>query len=179
MSTLGLCYKRRVGVTQFSGLDFNSLCRLADGTVLGASADGVFALGGDDDNGEDIDAFAEFVTTDFGFPQQKRLRKILFGGEASGDLLVEVTGDENDTLSRTLSMDIDSQKQEGVVCQLGREVKGRYFKVKIGNSNGCDFAIDSLDVVVMLLAKKAGKVHFFSPFLSSSLPSITGTGTGA
>lgn len=174
MSTLGLCYTKRVGTVQQQGLDFNSLCKLNDGTVLGSNSAGTFILdSGDDDNGIVITSFVEFATTDLGLANQKRIREAIVSMETSGTLQLDITADENSSITRYINADIDSQKQEGVVASVGRELKGRFFKVKISNTLGCDFSLDSIDLMIMLLTRKAGRVHFFKPVVVLSLPSIT------
>lgn len=180
MSTLGLIFTRQVGITQVSSLNFNSLCRLDDGTVIGVNDSGAFILDSwDDDNGDDIDAFFEIAETDLGLANQKRIRKAIVSGESSGPLLISVKGDEGSFIQRSLDVDLDSSREEGVIAPIGREVKGRFLTVRIDNIGGCDFSIDSIDLDVKLLSSKAGRVHFFLPFFSETFPSLTCEGTGS
>lgn len=179
MATLGLCFTRNVGAVQQSRLSFNSLCKLDDGTVLGVSSSGAFVLdNGLTDNGTAIDAFAEFAMTDLGVPKQKSLRKAIVGLEASGSMKISVKSDEGSFVERELHCDIDSSRGEEVVAPLGRDIRGCYFTVRVDNTLGCDFALNSIDLDVLVGTAKAGRVHFFGAFVAVDLPALSLEGTG-
>lgn len=180
MYTIGLVLTPRVGVTQVSGLNFNSLARLQDGSIVGAKSDGSYILdSGGSDAGTNIDAFFEFPRTDFGAANQKRLRKAVIGMEADGLQIFKVKDDEGSYVSRDVLLPIDSQKSEGLVVPLGRSQKGRYFTIRWENFMGSDFSVDAIDLLVTLLAKKVGRSRYFRPYVATTLPMFTISASGS
>jgi hypothetical protein len=169
---LGLVHTFRVGTTQV-GLDFNSLCKLDDGTILGANSIGIYTLDSQEtDDGEDIFAWCEFPRTDFGFSQQKRIDKLIVSFEASGNQSIEVRDDEGNWIARSLEPFADSQKSEGMVVPVGRALSGRHFGIRWENVAGSDFSIDAIDAKLTLRQKRAGRSAFFSPYLAQKLPKL-------
>lgn len=153
---LGLCIElSRIAPTQYAGYNFNSMCKFGD-VYLGANNFGVFVLDdGDKDNGADIYAFFELPTSDFGIPHQKRMRRGYVGYEADGDLKLYVKQDEQNERSFTLKPSAGaSQYQEGAKVSITRSGKGRYWMFKVENVGGCDFSIDHITVVPIVLARK-------------------------
>lgn len=180
MATLALIFCKQVGITQMSKMNFNSLCRLDNGTTIGVSSSGIFAIdSGDDDNGNKIDAFIEFPSTDFNLPNQKKLRKIFLGIEADGNMTLSVKPDGGSFIESKLDVDVDSSREEGIAAPFRRDVRGRYLVVKISNTNGCYFFLGSIDVELMLGSTRAGRIHFFEAYLSSEFPMLSCVGTGS
>ena len=155
---LGMCAELSLlAVTQYAKFNFESMCKLGN-VYLGCNEDGVFELTGDKDNDTDIDAFFELPATDFGVPNQKRIRRAYLGLEASGQLVLEVKDDDNNTRRYPINVPLKDLRQHSTTVPIGRDGKGRYWGFKIENVNGSDFSIDSIDVAVTLLAKKPGKI---------------------
>jgi len=146
MITLNTNLKNRA-TTQYTNFNFNSMVRFA-GKTLGASSSGLFDLTGDDDNGVNIDAYFAPILTDFGISNPKRLRYVYLGFEASGDLTLSVTFDEKTPRSYTVNSTKTGQQRKRV--SIGRDGQGRYLGVKFSNLNGCDFSIDSADVLLVV-----------------------------
>lgn len=142
--------------TQSAVMDFNSFCRLGD-TYLAVNENGIYSINEDADAaGTDIDAYFKLVRSDFGIPNQKRLRSMYVGYEASGSLLVTITPDEDTLRTKTFILPPvwDAQEQHSNRIPLRRDLRGRYFDFKIENIDGCDFSIDSIDLIVTILGKK-------------------------
>lgn len=141
-----------MAVTQYCEYNFNSFCKIGD-KHYGATDDGIFELVGDDDNGEDIDAWFELPMSDFGISNVKRLRRIYLGYEATGDLTVKVKDNEDN--ERTYPLDnITTDKQIGGRITVERDQLGRYWGLRIDNVRGAYFAIDSIEVVPVVLGRK-------------------------
>ena len=141
-----------LAVTQFCNYNFNSFCKIGD-KYFGASDSGIFELEGDNDNGTDIDAFFELPVSDFGIENVKRIRKLYVGYEAKDDLTVTVKDNEDNARSYTLSY-LDYDRQNGGQVDVGRDGLGRYWQIRIDNTNGCYFAIDSIDLLPVILGRK-------------------------
>ena len=150
---LTLCINlANMAVTQYCNYSFNSFCEI-NGKNYGATDDGIFELVGDTDNGEDIDAWFELPMSDFGISNVKRLRRIYLGYEATGDLTVKVKDNEDN--ERTYPLDnITTDKQIGGRITVERDQLGRYWGLRIDNVRGAYFAIDSIEVVPVVLGRK-------------------------
>lgn len=153
--------------TQFTNYDFNSLVRFG-GKSLGASANGLYELGGELDDTVDISAYFAPVTTDFGVSRPKRLRSLFIGCEATGPLSVVLSTD--DGAERTYSIWAEVG-QQGTKVPVGRDGEGRYWKFLFRNIDGCDFSIDSLEVLPIIRPRaKTPRTPFVT--LAGSFPSF-------
>jgi len=143
-------------LSQYVDFDFNSMCEF-NGMYLGAGENGISVLGGDDDNGADIDAFIETPMTDLGDSNQKRLRMAYVGYESTDELELAVAMDEvlNDRSWRTYTLKPNKRglSQEGGRRSIGRDGRGRYFTVRIKNVEGCDFTLNTLEFVPVLVGR--------------------------
>ena len=155
---LGICMELSLlAPTQYANYSFDAMCKFGE-IYLGCNDAGIFSLDGQTDNNIHIAAFFELLLTDFGVPNQKRIRKAYLGYEASGSLVLEVKDDEDNVRRYTVGAALDDQRQHGAKIAIGRDGKGRYWSFGIENVEGCDFSIDSLDALVTVLATKPGKV---------------------
>jgi len=137
-----------MAVSQYCDYDFNSLCG-----KLAAGPEGIFTLDdADTDNDVAIDSIVELPLTDFGISNQKRLRSVYFGYEAEGSLKLTVTNDEGN--EREYTLEATTNTQHGGKVSINRNGKGRYWQLKIENVEGCDFSIDSIEVIPVILGRK-------------------------
>lgn len=141
-----------MAVTQFCEYNYNSFCEIA-GKHFGASEDGIFELTGNDDAGVGIDAFFELAISDFGISNMKRIRSAYVGGQADGSLLFTVKDDESSPRPYPLNLTSGNVQSNGEV-PVGRDGLGRYWQVRIDNQNGAYFAIDSIELLLMILGRK-------------------------
>jgi hypothetical protein len=141
-----------MAVTQYCNYNFNSFCKIGD-KHYGATDDGIFELVGDTDAGEDIDAWFELPISDFGISNVKRLRRIYLGYEATGDLTIKVKDNEDNERPYPLD-NIASDKQVGGEVTIERDQLGRYWGLRVDNVRGAYFAVDSIEVVPVILGRK-------------------------
>jgi hypothetical protein len=173
---LGICMELSLlAVTQYSNFSFNSMCKFGD-EYVGCNDFGVFTLDGDTDNGVDIYALFELMSTDFGVANQKRIRKLYLGYETSGDLVVFVKDDDNNVRRYTVDAALADQRQHSVKVPVGRDGKGRYWSFGVENVRGCDFSIDSIDALVAVLPTKSGKVSDNTASLVIPIMTVCGVG---
>ena len=150
---LTLCINlANMAITQYCDYNFNSFCKIGD-KHYGATDDGIFELVGDTDNGEDIDAWFEILMSDFWICNVKRLRRIYIGYEATGDLIIKVKDNEDNERSYPLD-NIALDKQIGGEVTIERDQLGRYWGLRIDNVRGAYFAVDSIEVVPVILGRK-------------------------
>ena len=144
---------RNNAISQYGNYDFKSFCDF--GSVCLACGDGgIYSLNGSDDDGTDISSEFKSMTTDFDVANQKRLRSLFIGGEWDGWLKVTITDDEGNS-REYLTPPLDSGNlQEGNKVAIGRDGKGRYWNFEVENIDGCDFSVDSMDALPILLSRR-------------------------
>lgn len=155
MITIDLNQKNKAS-SQYLNWNFNSMVRFGD-KYLAASDAGLFTIGGNQDNGEAIDAYFIPVTTDFGLSNLKRVRFVYFGFEATSNLEIEITADEE--IVRTYEIPTQRTGQQSVSIPVGRDIYGRYWSFKIRNTSGCDFSIDKINLLLNILPKGKGRLR--------------------
>ncbi len=136
--------------TQRTGFEMTSMCKFGR-NHLATSAAGLHSLGGDDLDGSEIEAYFEPLTTDLGISNQKRLRFVYVGFQCSGSLELVVTADEQ--TERTYAIAPTKTGQQKIRVPIGRDGQGRYWNFRIKNVSGCDFSIDSIDVLPVVLTQ--------------------------
>ena len=143
----------RIACSQITNFTFNSMC-VVNGIPIAANEDGLFILDSSEtDNGDDINAMAELAAMDFGVDLAKRFRKGYIGYETSGGLKVSARTDEGNYEVYTLSPSDTTQKQHRDMFSMHRNLKGVYWQFKIANIDGCDFSIDFIDALPILLTR--------------------------
>jgi hypothetical protein len=157
MSYLGLKLNlRNSAVSQYSNFDFDAYCSFG-GECLACGSAGIYSLGGSDDDGTDIDSLAKTMTMDFGVPNQKRVRSLFIGGEWGGWLKVSISDDDGEVREYLTPPLENSNLEEGNKVAVGRDGKGRYWNFQVENVEGCDFSIDGIDALLVVLnARPAG-----------------------
>ena len=143
--------------SQYSGYNFNSMCRFGD-MYLGANEHGIFQL----EDGEfdypdgttrtEITAYFGLPTSDWGVPNPKTIRRLHVGYESDGPLTVTITpSDRGVQIRKTLNPPEDHERQ-GFASVDGRsDFYARYWSVRIENSIGSDFSIDAIEAVMVVL----------------------------
>ena len=143
---------RKVFPYQWENFDFGSLFDF-NGTPIGMNEDGLFSLfDADNDAGANINAFFELVKSDYGVQQSKRIRRFFLGLETSGNMVIKTTSD--DLIERTYlaPSTLTGQKQHRSMAIGGRsDQQGYYWTIRVENQDGCDFSIDSISALIMIL----------------------------
>jgi hypothetical protein len=156
-------------VTQYGGeFDFKSMCD-HNGEVIGSNSSGIFKLN-QMNAPEIVEAYFDFIPSDFGFASLKRMRWAMVGGEADGLLRIKLYNDDKDMGIFNISIGDIGHFQGTADCQwadtgdcifhqtfqgsskayIGNE-KGRYWKIRIENTGGADFSVDAVDVLLSVL----------------------------
>ena len=132
------------GLVPFCNFNFNSFC-VIDGKLYAASVDGLFRIGGPDDDGAPINWFFETPVSGWGNEREKRVRFAMLAGEVHGKAMIEVV----DRLDTTLGAEeVDGAgvgQNPGVFrATFGRKTSARYFKFRVSGVGGSFAAIDGL-----------------------------------
>lgn len=132
---------RTGAVTEYSNFVFNSFGKIGN-TYLAASADGLFALSGDNDAGTSIIArlksgFAQFTGGKFTL-----LKGIYLAVRGEGNFVLKViTGDD-----KTYTYAVATRDQRTTKVHVGKGLRARYFAFEL-ISTGQDFDLDTLEFV--------------------------------
>jgi len=139
--------------TQRTNFPFNSFFEL-DGTFFGCSSDGLFLLGGDDDDGVDIDAYFVIGSTNLGRNEPKRLGYIYVSLETDGDVYLKATPnmDTDDTLTYSISPTTTEYHVHRE--KLGRGAKAVNWGFEFGNTDGSNFSVSMLELMPQLLSRR-------------------------
>ena len=147
------------------------------GLAYGGNEDGFFQLQIDnEDNGSDISAYVKLPLVDFGVLNQKRIRTVFLGLETNGDMYLSVFDDQDNERTYTISPSNRVSREHGTKVKVGRDGKGRYFQLEVGNSGGADFGLDSIAALVSILASTKSVSDYGHTFVS--LPSLTASASG-
>jgi hypothetical protein len=154
MSRFGIAVNlKRLAPGQYRNFDFNSMC-VFQGKPIAAGSDGIYSLeDAEKDNGTNIDSLVEFPTSDFGALVAKRFRKLYVGYETSGNLTLSWTVDDTTTGSTVLRANKTGQKQHRGIVAMSRAYKGVYWMFKVESAAGCDFSIDMIEGVPVIMTK--------------------------
>ena len=144
---LSICLNN-FAVSQYCRYDFDSMYgRMA------AGKDGIFVLNNaDNDNGKYIESVIELPLTDLGISNLKRLRNVYVGYETNGSLKLKVQDDEGN--EREYILNNNGNLQQGGRIPIGRDGKGRYWQLRLENIDGCDFSLDTIEVIPVILRRK-------------------------
>jgi hypothetical protein len=139
--------------SQYADFNFNSMT-VWNGIPFGANEDGIFSLFDEDaDDGVEILSIVEFPTGKFGTSAGKRFRKLFFVYESSGKLLVRTVADDDTERDYMLEENKIGQRESKSVLNGARDVKGTNLMIRIENINGCDFSLDLIQALLIVLSR--------------------------
>ncbi|MAC32202.1 MAG: hypothetical protein CME38_01190 [Haliea sp.] len=134
--------------SEYHNFPFINVARFRGETLLFGPG-GVFRTGGDSDDGEAIVAVAELSPSDFDTSLLKRMPYAYIGLQAEEGVRVTAVADEKEIVAALTSTTGRNRR-----AKLARGVKGRFWSLKIENTNGEHFAVDSVEYLPMLLRRK-------------------------
>ena len=129
-------------------LPFNSMCKVG-GAYLGASANGLYQIGGGTDDDTNISASIKSGMMDFGVANQKRFRFFYFGVETDGELLLKVYCDG--VLAEQVTVAPRTPGAFQVRVPISRIYQSRYWSWSVENINGAFLALYSVTALPVIL----------------------------
>ena len=142
-------------MSRYAQFPFNSAARIGN-QLIAAGDGGLYVIAETNDNGEPIAASLTTGLTDVGDPQQKRVREIFLGYEASGAMGVDVaitqSGAEQTygyTFPAKTATDPTANRQK-----VGRGIKSRFWRFIIHNVAGARFRVTETRVDVEPTSRK-------------------------
>lgn len=144
-----------MGISTYDTWDFNSFAEI-DGKYIGAGRAGVYEIGGDDDDGTDIDWEIDFGSIDFGDSQDKRLPEIFYAARQDGTIIFKVTHVKDDGAKvedwyqATRTSDALSERR----VKLKKGVKSQYYRVQAVGKDGAHIDLEKLELTPVALMRK-------------------------
>ena len=128
----------------------NSFARIGE-HYYGATAEGLYRLDGDTDDGAPIRARIGFGTPTFGTSALKTIQDAYAGMSASGHLYLKVTanGQTYTYRSRAFSPEMKQQRFD-----TGRGLRASVFGLELVNDGGADFEIDTVEFRTLPLSRR-------------------------
>lgn len=140
------------GISEYTNFNFNSFANF-QGKYLAAGTGGIFELTGDNDNETDIDALIRTGQEDGGTSLLKRPEDAYVGVKTDDVLEASVVVDGNIEYDGS---PIDP-RTDGIGTQkvkFGKGIKSRYWSLQIKNTNGCNFEVESAELVLKPVERK-------------------------
>lgn len=155
MNTIGLLYNtKNLAVTQIRNFPFNGLCVVGD-EASAVNEDGIYSLySGQTDGGTKIKSRIVFGPTDFDVTNPKRVRVIDIGCKCAGTLSMTVSDEEGRSFTKTGTTNTSLFIPEEIIIYGDRNVRGRYLTFAIENTDGCNFELLSVNVILTTMRQE-------------------------
>lgn len=141
-------------ISIYANFDFNSLAYF-DGKYFGANENGLYLLGGNNDNGIQIQSKIKTGPLNFGNDFIKYIRDIWLTYRSDGHLAVVLLVDEDennpsgDLITTLASNGVHEERITGP-----KGMRGRYYTIELKNKSGSDFDLDSINFLVEAIRRK-------------------------
>ena len=139
---------RTGAVTEYTNYEFNSFAQMGR-TFLAASEDGLYALDGDDDAGDDIIADIKSGLFQMGGSRFTSFKAAYLGMRGEGEFFLKLV--EGDGVSRTYRA--VGQTMETTKVWLGKGLRSRYYSFELV-STGQDFDLDSIEFIPVVSQRR-------------------------
>lgn len=140
---------RTSAVTEYSNYQFNSFARMGN-IYLGASADGLYELRGDDDSGEDVASLLRGGFMRFGGTKLSRLKAAYIAMRApNSEVLLKI--ETADGLEYVYQIDTRSMRNSKV--DMGKGQRAVYFTYEL-QTIGQDFDLDTIEFVPIVMQRR-------------------------
>ncbi len=138
--------------SRYEAFNFDSYAKIGQ-DYLAAKGDGIFLLGGDDDDGAAIDAIATIGRTDFDEPTMKRVTAAFLGLNSAGQVHLTLRTDQGVT-SGPYKLRQSPTASTTERAKFKRGIKSRYWEIDIENVDGGDLQIKSAEFETIVLGEK-------------------------
>lgn len=132
------------GHSRYTNYPFTSLFRF-DNNYYGTS-NGIFLLGGIDDNSSAIDSYAITAAMDFGTRNLKYIHDLYMSARSEGTLSVDLIVDEELTAEDFDFVFCDHTTAHQRRVKLPKGIKGTYWQFKVKNLYGSDFTVKEISM---------------------------------
>jgi hypothetical protein len=141
----------------FTNFFFNSFCKF-NGRYYGANQYGIFELGGENDDGTQIDARLRSGKYDFGITQLKSLPEVVIALNSRAFKFKTIIDQDKET-EYTFNPDNDQQyyadTTRPIRVKLGKGTRSRYWETIVENVNGNNLEIETIELPIEIQSRKA------------------------
>ncbi len=153
MTDMGFSLELESGaLTGHAGLPSLAAC-IHDGAILLADADGLYRVGGEDDDGAAIAMRLALPATDCGLPGLKRLAAVVVEGVVAGELAVSARSGAGETLCGRLGPVGEGELPGRGAARLGRGHADAW-RVSLESEDGAALDIGAVALVVTPLDRR-------------------------
>jgi hypothetical protein len=138
-------------VSRYDWLPFTSLTEF-NGRYFGTTAEGLYELAGDTDDGGHINAFVLSGVDDLDIPGDKRVIRGYIGLKTSGEMLLKTIVGDNVTRIYRLVSSSNAMHQRRL--PLGKGVDSVYWQFALENIDGADFETDVIKLLPVVLKRR-------------------------
>lgn len=139
---------RTAAVTEYRNYEFNSFAKLGD-RYIAASADGLYELLGDDDDGDDIIARIVGGFMQFGGTKLSRLSAAYIAARGEGTFVLKIETADGEVYNYS----VDTRDMRSTKFHMGKGQRARYFAFEL-ISAGQDFDLDTLEFVPVVVQRR-------------------------
>jgi hypothetical protein len=140
-------------VSEYQGLNFNSLCKIGT-KYYGAASDGIYEITGTTDAGADIATYIQTGLMDFGVTHDKSVSDAYLAVDIDGRIALGVRVSEKPGPAEFwYEVTMDKDAVSNVKVPIGRGLKGRYWKFEVASE-----AMSSFDALTVLPSKLTRRV---------------------
>lgn len=137
--------------SRYVRLPANSMCTFGGVTYL-ANEGGIYAYGGDDDDGREIAAGVLLPQTDYGSDLNKRLPIVQAALRTTGR--VRLSASTNSGARGYTVITPEDDRMNAMRVTLGLGLEGRYWTLRLDNVDGADLEAESLSFTPIILKRR-------------------------
>lgn len=137
---------------RYENHDFHSFGKIGS-DYLGAKADGIYLLDGDDDGGTPIDAIASTGRLDFSSNRAKRVLAAYLGVDSAGQINLTLRTDANKSIG-PYQFRVTPTGQQVERVKFAKGLKSRYWEFDIENVLGSEMSIDEIQFDIVELMQR-------------------------
>ncbi len=139
---------RTAAVTEYDNFEFNSFGVIA-GRSVGATADGLYELTGDDDAGDAIIARIKGGFMQFGGTKLSSLKAAYLATRGDAEFILRIETGQGELYNYAVS----TRDMRSTKVHMGKGLRARYFSFEL-ISAGEDFDIDTLEFIPIVVARR-------------------------
>lgn len=144
-------------ITEYTNYSFNSFCEFEKDTYYAANSDGIYKLGGpnddyNDDDTTNIDIEIKKEKIDLGVFQEKRVSEVYLNLESDGDLSLEIFADSK---SQKYMLSNGFPNLHTLQFIPGKGLKGKFIDFSIKNLRGSDLKLNEIEMLIDILNRRA------------------------
>lgn len=118
--------------------------------TYGVKPDGIYLLGGNDDDGDPIHASIDMGLQDFGTSREKRLHTAYIASDATGTMQLRVT----DGSGNSYMYAVTPHRMDTARIKLGRGLKANFYDLQLFNVDGGAFEPASIELLYDVLRRR-------------------------